>query len=94
MPNYSNGKIYKISITINGDNNMYIGSTCSSLGDRFARHRSQSRLARRSIGKLYQHINNVGFDNIVIELIESYPCANKRELRLREQHYIDIHFPS
>ena len=37
MPDYSKGKIYKILNTI--DDEIYIGSTCETLGQRMSKHR-------------------------------------------------------
>ena len=41
MPGYSKGKIYKILNTI--DDEIYVGSTCETLSQRMARHRSDMK---------------------------------------------------
>ena len=40
MPDYSKGKIYKITNDLNDD--VYIGSTCDTLSRRFSNHKSKS----------------------------------------------------
>ena len=39
--------------------------------------------------KLYEYINDIGWDNVTIELIEEYPCETKKELNTREKYYIN-----
>ena len=84
MPDYSKGKIYKILNNI--DDEIYVGSTTETLGQRMAKHRA----ARKSKPqyKLYKHMNELGVDNFYIELIENYPCNDVYELRAREGYYI------
>ena len=55
MPDYAKGKIYKILNTI--DDEMYVGSTVETLGQRMAKHRSDMK--RRQY-KLYNHMNKLG----------------------------------
>ena len=38
--------------------------------------------------KLYQLMREIGQDNSYIELIESYPCNSKEELKAKEGYYI------
>ena len=33
-------------------------------------------------------LKNFGIDNVIVELIEKYPCEDKEELHAREGHYI------
>jgi hypothetical protein len=80
--NYENSQIYCIRNKI--DNLIYIGSTCQPLYKRFHQHKIASK--NKSF-KLYQHFKDIGIDNFYIELIESFPCENKNELRAREQYY-------
>jgi len=74
MPNYSNGKIYKIIDESNGD--IYIGSTVQELRMRFLTH---------GMFKRYNKNKN----NCKIILIERYPCKSKRELEIKEQYWMD-----
>ena len=91
MPDYQKGKIYAI-----WDDNYtecYIGSTCEELSQRMAQHRSKykrylnhvvgARISSRSI----LLFDKYGIDNCGIELIETYPCNNKSELRAREGYH-------
>jgi len=76
MPNYSDGKIYKIS-SPNCDK-VYIGSTTLPLYKRFSCHLSQSKLKSCKSYLLFD------FGNCSIELIENFPCESRIELYRRE----------
>jgi hypothetical protein len=80
---YERSKIYKLQCN---DGNYYIGGTIEELNIRFNKHKSLSR--QLNINKIYSYCNNVGWDNITIELIENYPCISKKELNKRINHYI------
>ena len=82
---YSEGKIYKLITTC--DDDVYVGSTCQSLNRRMQLHRCTA--TKRCNQKVYHHLNNVGWDNVTIELIEPYPCTSKAELEGREAHWIN-----
>ena len=82
MPNYQEGKIYKVYLTINQD--IYIGSTIQKLTERMTGH-------RRSIWKnypIYKEFREHGVENFFIELIGKCPCNDKDELRRTEGKYI------
>jgi hypothetical protein len=87
---YNNGKIYKIINNI--DDEFYVGSTIQALHQRKAGHK------RFSITKpnqtIYQHLNNVGWDNVDIILIENYLCNSIEELKARERYWIETLKPS
>lgn len=83
---YSNGKIYEIENKITKEK--YIGSTINSIEDRFRNHTSKINIDSEKNRKLYAAMNEHGFQNFVIKLVEEYPCNNKKELRFREAHYI------
>ena len=84
MPNYEDGKIYKIVNDI--DNEIYVGSTCSTLNNRMSNHISSSNNGKT---KLYVKIKSMGKEHFEIELIENYPCNNRTQLELREGFYIE-----
>ena len=84
MPNYANGKIYKVLNSV--DNEIYVGSTVEPLSARMAKHRA--KIAAIPHYKLYQHMNNIGKDMFYIELIELCPCSSKEELRAKEGEWI------
>ena len=79
MPNYQNGKIYKLVSNISND--IYIGSTVNKLSHRLNAHKNK---ANECVSK--QLFANDAVIQII--LIESYPCNNKSELTAREHHYI------
>ena len=90
MPNYNNGKIYKLVNSV--DNEIYIGSTCDSLSKRKYQHKAMA--VKRPNIRVYQHLNTIGWENVRIILIESVQAFNKDQLRAREQHYIDLLKPT
>ena len=85
---YSQGKIYKI--VCNKTGLFYIGSTYRSLEQRLKEHIGYYKAY---IGKKSNHLISsiyVTFNNdCKIELIENYPCNNKKELEKRELFYIN-----
>jgi hypothetical protein len=86
MPNYKNGKIYKIGY----GNDIYIGSTTAPLSQRMAQHRYTYKNKLKDI-TVHSIFDKHGLDKCYIELIEVYPCKNKKELEKRETKYIN-HF--
>ena len=80
---YKNGKIYQILNNINDE--VYVGSTIQPLSKRFHCHKADSKVRDCNIHKL---IREIGEDKFYIELIESYPCNSREELRAREGHHI------
>jgi hypothetical protein len=82
MPNFTNGKIYKLW-SPEGDD-IYIGSTVQSLSMRKVAHKRSCNNDNCCSSKiLFQN-----YDDVRIELIEEFPCENKMELTKREGHYI------
>jgi len=90
MPNYQNGKIYKLIDYTN--DNIYIGSTTQTLSRRKSKHITDSKnYGKKYNNKLVKYsshsiIQNGNFDII---LLQSFPCKNKDELRMKEQEYIE-----
>ena len=80
MTDYSQGKIYKI--VCNVTNQVYIGSTVTSLERRLWSHKCCDKKEISS----YQIIIHGDY---YIELIEDYPCETKIELLKRERYYQD-----
>jgi group I intron endonuclease len=85
MPNYENSKIYKLVNNI--DDKIYIGSTVARLSKRKGQHKEKS--IKCPDRKVYKHINQVGWGNVDIVLIEKYPCKDKEELHARERYFIE-----
>lgn len=88
---YSEGKIYKISNTLNSK--IYVGSTIKTLSDRLNCHILTSKATvngnfkENSKWRVFLRENDE--EIFKIELIELFPCNSKIELRIREQYYID-----
>lgn len=78
MPDYKNGKIYKITCETG---KIYIGSTTQKyLASRFTCHKYKHS-GRRCLTK--------DFIKPKIELIESYPCETKQQLLWKEREWIE-----
>lgn len=84
MNKYHEGKIYKMINNL--DNKEYVGSTCRSLYYRLQKHITAST---SNDYKVYIHFNNIGWNNVKIELVEDFECENRTELRIREQYWIE-----
>ena len=82
MPNYKEGKIYKIKCNETGE--QYFGSTTGSLRVRLNGHKSKTKCKEQCMSR--QIINRGNFQ---IELVENYSCETKHELHKRERFYID-----
>jgi group I intron endonuclease len=83
MPDYTRSKIYKIVNSI--DDKIYIGSTTKQrLSSRMGEHRANAKMEKYVNVKLYQHMNAVGIDKFIIQLIELFPCTCRDELMARE----------
>lgn len=87
--NFANGKIYKI--TNSTDTQYYIGSTCETLSNRFNRHKSKYKTYYHN-GSVFKLFDKYGIENCKIELIENYPCDNKKQLHSREGQIIKQYF--
>lgn len=83
-PKYQNGKIYKL-VNKNTRQMLYIGSTIQTLFDRLLGHKMSIRQEKSSV---YKEIKKYGIENIIIELIEDFPCNNRKELEKKEGYYI------
>lgn len=87
---FKNAKIYKLTNSV--DNEFYIGSTCSTLQRRLSSHKGNAKIHTQR--HVYQHLNNIGINNVLIELIEDFPCDNKVQLEVREQHWVNTLKPT
>ena len=89
MPDYQEGKIYKI--WDNSFSKCYIGSTCESLSKRMTKHRDKCKSylkGRYGFTTSFSLFNEFGCKNYKIELLELFPCNSKAELEAREGHHI------
>ena len=82
MPDYQNGKIYRIYSP--SKNLVYYGSTTQSLPQRMAKH----------IWKFKNNSNEtysckvLECEDYKIELVENYPCNNRHQLERKESEFI------
>ena len=86
MPDYQEGKIYKIYNAITDD--IYIGSTTQKLCERMRTHGNAQNPKKHSNYLIYQAFREHGVNNFYIELIEKHPCNDRDELRKKEGEYI------
>jgi hypothetical protein len=88
MPNYSDGKIYKIVCNTTGK--CYIGSTAQkNVNNRLSTHKSNYKdylKGKRHYGTVYDVLEG---DNYEMTLVEICECENKYELLKRERHHIE-----
>ena len=77
MPNYQNGKIYKI--TCEETKLVYYGSSVQSLSKRLSQHKENKHLKKYKTNLM---------TNPKIHLIENFPCNTKTELETRERFFI------
>lgn len=81
MTEYKNSKIYKIT---DANNEMvYIGSTTMPLNWRMSCHKSNYNKHKRNY-TVYKIFEKYGIDKCSIQLIENYPCENRKQLEKRE----------
>lgn len=83
---YETGKIYKL---VCSDGYYYIGSTVRTLKSRLASHKHTSKTTDTNTA--YNHIKSIGWENVVIELIELFPCETKEQLLQQETLRISEH---
>jgi group I intron endonuclease len=79
MPDYQNGKIYKIVNDVNDA--IYIGSTSLELSTRMAGHREN---AKTKTTQFYTAMREIGVEHFRIILIKPSPCSSKAELEAEE----------
>jgi hypothetical protein len=85
MPNYQDGKIYKI---YNDDNDLvYYGSSCQPLYKRLFQHKQDAKQKKKYQSSI--HNLDVDIEKCKIVLVENYSCNSKEELHARERFYIE-----
>jgi hypothetical protein len=80
---YQNSVIYKL---LCNDSYFYISSTTSTLKNRKCNHITESKKYPEKT--VYKHINDIGWENVKIEVILKYPCKSKKELNDKENELI------
>jgi hypothetical protein len=80
---YDNCKIYCLWCD---DECYYIGVTRTELRYRLSHHKQDSKkfVTRR----LYKHINQIGWDNVEIECLETFSCNSRKEMLEKETEYL------
>ena len=86
MPDYANGKIYKIWSP--STDLTYIGSTCNKLHIRLFEHRSKFKIYKAGKCAYMTSFKVLEQPDYRILLIENYPCQNRAELNRREGEII------
>jgi hypothetical protein len=89
MPNYANGKIYKL---INTEGTLcYVGSTTQNLSTRKAEHHSKYKRWKNGKSKYVTSfkIFDDDEDGCQIILLEDFPCESRAELEKQERHHIE-----
>jgi len=79
MPDYANGKIYKIVNTEN--DKVYIGSTTRTLAQRMGDHRYAAKTER---SKLYKAMRFHGIEQFSVKLVKDYSCDAEQQLLAKE----------
>jgi hypothetical protein len=88
MPNYTDGKIYKLVNDITKE--FYIGSTCDKLTKRMSGHKTD--IHRTPNSKKIINFTVSGWDNVRIVLIkDGLGCENKEQLLRIENDELMIH---
>jgi group I intron endonuclease len=90
MPEYELTKIYKITNDIN--DKIYIGSTTLQyLCNRLNVHKQHTKInTSRRNSPMNSEMKLLGVEHFKIELIEKFPCNNKKEMVEREQYYLEL----
>lgn len=86
MPNYNNGKIYKIWSP--STDLTYIGSTCNKLHIRLFEHRANFKAYKSGNFHYMTSFGVLEQPDHRILLVENYPCQNRAELNRREGEVI------
>ena len=81
MPDYQQGKIYKLWSPQGTEDEIYYGSTTDELRFRKSNHKKKNNVCQSK--QLFQK-----YDDVRIELVEEYPCNSKAELVKKEGEYI------
>jgi len=93
MPDYSQGKIYKIVVETEENYKPYIGSTILSLSMRMANHRqdyTKWKNGKKNMTASAILFEKFGIDKCKIILIKLFPCSSKDELMMEERNQYDL----
>ena len=82
MPNYQNGKIY--TLRSKNSDQIYIGSTSGTLSHRLATHKNHYTAFLKNKHTYMSSYEIMKFGDCYVELLENYPCDNRKQLTARE----------
>ena len=72
------------------NDDVYVGSTCDTLGKRFSKHKADMNREKKKHYKLYRLMNEIGVERFRIQLIIDYPCEDIYQLTQKEGEYIRL----
>ena len=84
--NFQNAKIYKIVDSTNG--NKYIGSTTGSIEEELREHESNYKKCLNEKCYYKASFDIITNGDYFIELIEDFPCNDKKQLNDRKEYWI------
>lgn len=77
------GNIYKLS----GGDRYYYGSSARPINKRFNEHKYRAK--QKGGRRIYRHFNSIGWENVTIELVETFECTDRQTLLKKENEYIN-----
>ena len=87
MPDYQQGKIYKLWSP--SKNLVYYGSTTETISRRLSKHLTDyNRYNNKTSTRYVNSFKILECDDYKIELVEDYPCNNRQQLCKKEGEYI------
>jgi len=90
MPNYQNGKIYRLLTSTSPK--CYIGFTTDKLSNRLSKHKAAYKQHKQSNYRYNTSFALITKSNakapVRIELLEAYPCDSRAALQEREKYWI------
>jgi hypothetical protein len=95
MPDYQLSKIYKLHCILENDDEplVYYGSTTEPyLSNRLSKHKDKYRnylKNKYNFVTSFKLFDKYKLDNVLITLIELFPCNSKVELQSRERYFIE-----
>lgn len=88
MPNYQEGKIYKI--TSEKTDQVYVGSTVKPIAIRYNQHKCMYNSYKKDGGRVQlSSFLIIDYGDSKVELVENFPCTRQEELFARERYWMD-----
>lgn len=86
-PNFIHAKIYQLTSPHIDD--VYVGATTQPLIYRFKQHQSSYKAYKKGNGNYVSSFELFELGDVIIELIEEYPCKSRVEMYKREQYHMN-----